>query len=203
MIFCGGALGYFAIKNNAFSSDLIFIGKFFIGLIILFSTGILFYLLYKFRLLVIYNKSIISIYPFLLKKEKIDLNSLEKHKYENFIGFNVTTYRRVILTDPNTNISFTDMEFENFETLTNGILNSKNKRNKVDLKQAASNISNMNFNVYLLSGMFIFMIWIVIWNSRFHPVILTFFGCNGILLYSCIKRKLKYKKIIKTVHNNV
>ena len=53
MILCGGTLTYFAFDKNLFTGDLIFIGKFFVGLFILITIGIIFYLLYKFRILII------------------------------------------------------------------------------------------------------------------------------------------------------
>jgi len=75
MILCGGTLTYLAFDKNLFTGDLIFIGKFFVGLFILITIGILFYFLYKFRILIIDNNKIISVHPFWLKKEKVALHS--------------------------------------------------------------------------------------------------------------------------------
>ncbi len=170
---------------------------------ILLFIGIFFYSLYKFRILIIDNNSIVSIYPFLLKKEKIDLTKIKKLKLENFFAFKGIVYRKIEVTDFSGTIEITDLEFENFEKLTSELKLNQNKKREIDLEQAKSNLSNVNFNVYLLSGLLIFLIINTIWNSGFHIIILAFFICNGFLLYASIKRKLEYKRIIKTVHNTV
>ena len=60
MLVCGGTLTYFSFDRNLFTGDLVFIAKFFVGLIILITIGILFYFLYKFRILIIDKNKIIS-----------------------------------------------------------------------------------------------------------------------------------------------
>ncbi|WP_417291078.1 hypothetical protein [Corallibacter sp.] len=197
MMLCGGALTYFAFDKNLFTSDLIFIAKFFIGLLVLITIGILFYFLYKFRILIIDSEKIISIHPFWFKKQRIDLTKIKKLKLENFFAFKGTAYRKIKITDFSGTIEITDLEFENFEKLTSELNFDRNKKEEIDLEQAKSNLSNLKFNVYTLSGLLIFLVFITIWNSGFHPVILAFFICTGILLYASIKRKTGYKRIIK------
>ncbi len=170
---------------------------------ILLFIGVFFYSLYKFRILIIDNNSILSIYPFLLKKEKIDLTKIKKLKLENFFAFKGTVYRKIKITTFSGTMEITDLEFENFEKLTSDLKLNRNKKREIDLEQAKSNLSDVNFNVYLLSGLLMFLIYNTIWNSGFHLIILALFICNGILLYASIKRKLEYKRIIKTVHNTV
>tara|TARA_B110000879_G_C10873316_1_gene393818 strand:- start:8 stop:667 length:660 start_codon:yes stop_codon:yes gene_type:complete len=203
MFLCSGTLTFLSLNRNIFAGDLFLVGKIIMGFMILLFIGIFFYSLYKFRILIIDNKSIVSIYPFLLKKEKIDLTKIKKLKLENFFAFKGTTYRKIKLTDFSGTMEITDLEFENFEKLTSELKLNQNKKREIDLEQAKSNLSNVNFNVYLLSGLLIFLIINTIWNSGFHIIILAFLLCNGILLYASIKRKLKYKRILKTVHNNV
>jgi hypothetical protein len=197
MILCGGTLTYFAFDKNLFTGDLVFIAKFFVGLFILITIGILFYFLYKFRILIIDSDKIISIHPFWFKKQIIDLTKIKKLKLDNFFAFRETVYRKIEITDNNGKLEINDLEFENFEKLTSELNFDLNKKKEIDLEQAKSNLSNLNFNVYLLSGFLIFLVFNTIWNSGFHPIILAFFICIGILLYASLKRKTEYKRIIK------
>uniref|UniRef100_UPI004048BD8B hypothetical protein n=1 Tax=Mariniflexile sp. TaxID=1979402 RepID=UPI004048BD8B len=203
MLLCSGTLTFLSFNGNIFTGDLFIILKIIMGLMILLFIGVFFYSLYKFRILIIDNNSILSIYPFLLKKEKIDLTKIKKLKLENFFAFKGTVYRKIKITTFSGTMEITDLEFENFEKLTSDLKLNRNKKREIDLEQAKSNLSDVNFNVYLLSGLLMFLIYNTIWNSGFHLIILALFICNGILLYASIKRKLEYKRIIKTVHNTV
>ncbi len=202
MFLSGGTLTYLSIDKNLFTSDLIFIAKFFVGLLVLITNGLLFYFLYKFRILIIDNNKIISFYPFWLKKEKIDLNKIKNLKLENFYAFKGTVYRKIKISDLNGTLEINDLEFENFENLTSKLIINQNRKKEIDLKQAKSNLSNLNFSVYLLSGFLIFIIFNILKNNNFHPLLLTFILCNGILLYGSVKRKMEYNRIIKTAHNS-
>lgn len=174
-----------------------FIAKFFVGLIILITIGFLVYFLYKFRILIIDSDKIISIHPFWFKKQRIDITKIKQLELENFFAFRETVYRKIEITDINGKLEINDLEFENFEKLISELNFDRNKNKEIDLTQAKSNLSNLNFNVYLLSGFLIFLVLNSIWNSGLHPMILAFFICIGILLYASIKRKTKYKRIIK------
>ena len=201
MFLCGGTLTYFSLDKKIFTGDLIFVGKFFVGLIVLITISLFFYFIYKFRIIIVANKNIVSFYPFLKKKKKIDLNDIKKLKLENFFAFRGTVYRRIKITDSKGTLEINDLEFENFERLTSELKVDLNKRKKIDFEQANSNFSNINFNVYILLGLLIFLVFNTIWNSGFHLIIFSFFICVGILLYASIKRKIKYKRIIKTAYN--
>jgi len=204
MISCGGTLAYVAFEANLFGSDLIFIGQFFVGLVICIAFGTFLYLLYIFRLLIVDKTSIVSIHPFLLKKKIIHLSDIKKLTFGNWTSQNGTVFRKVSLADSTTKLSFTDREFENFESLVDAIPNTENKRAKVDLEKAKANISDTNFNVYLLSGFLIFLIVNTVWNSwnsGFHFIIWIFLVCIGMLLYASIKRKLKYQKSMRSSGN--
>ncbi len=197
MFLCGGTLTYISFDRNIFTSDLIFIAKFFVGLIVLITIGILFYFLYKFRILIIDSEKIISIHPFWFKKQRIDLTKIKKLKLENFFAFKGTVYRKIEITDTNGKLEINDLEFENFEKLTSELNFDRNKKKEIDLEQAESNFSNINFNVYVLSGLLIFLVLNTIWNSGFHYIIIFFFICIGLLLYASIKRRIEYKQIKK------
>ena len=202
MLVCGGTLTYFMFDRNLFTGDLVFIAKFFVGLIILMTIGILFYFLYKFRILFIDNNKIIAIHPFWFKKEKIDLTKVKKIKLENFFAFKGTVYRKVTIMDSNGKLEINDLEFENFKKLTSELKVDKTKKTEIDLAQAKSNYSNINFNVIVLSGLLIFLVLNTIWNSGFHLIIIIFSICIGLLLYASVKRRIEYKRIKKTAYNN-
>lgn len=197
MFLCGGTLTYFALDKKIFTGDLIFIGKFFVGLIVLITIGLFFYFIYKFRILIVANNKIISLYPFWFKKEKIDLNKIKKLKLENFFAFKGTVYRRIKINDSNGMLEISDLEFENFERLISELKVDQSKKKKIDFEQANSNLSNINFNVYILLAFLIFLVFNTIWNSEFHFIIISFFFCIVVLLYASIKRKIKYNRIIK------
>ncbi len=93
MFLCGGTLTYFAFDKKLFTGDLIFIGKFFIGLIVLITIGLCIYVIFKFRIIIVANNKIVSLYPFWFKKKKVDLNKIKKLKLENFFAFKGTVYR--------------------------------------------------------------------------------------------------------------
>ena len=75
------------------------------------TIGILFYFLYKFRIIIIDNNKIVSINPFWFKKEQIDLTKIKKLKLENFSAFRGTVYRRIEITDINGKLEINDLEF--------------------------------------------------------------------------------------------
>lgn len=197
MFSCGGTLTYISIDKNLFSSDLIFVAKFFIGLIVIITMGLLFYFLFKFRILIISNNKVISFYPFLFKIEKINLKDIKNLKLLNFHAFKGIVYKKIKITDSNGKLEISDLEFENFENLISELKINQNRKREIYFKQAKSNLSDVNFNIYLLSVLLLFIIFNVLINSGFHPLIIMFFIFNIVLLYASVKRKLEYKRIIK------
>ncbi|MDP2160563.1 MAG: hypothetical protein Q8K02_08790 [Flavobacterium sp.] len=200
MLLTSGTLTYFSYVKNVFTSDVILVVKLTMVFMILLFTGMLFFTLYKFRILFIYNNRIISITPFLMKIEKVDLKNVKRVKWSIFHSFKSTFYREVEITGPSGTISFSDLEFENFDSLTDKFTNTNNKSKKevIDLVQAKSNLSSTNFNIYLLSGFLLFLIFNTIFNRGFNIIIVIFHFWIGLFLYASIKRKMKYRKIIKT-----
>ena len=200
MLLSSGTLTYFSFDKNVFTSDLFFVGKFIMGFMIVLFIGFFFFTLYKFRILFIYNNRIISITPFLLKIQKVDLSNVKRIKWSNFYSFQSWLYREVNITSSSGTISFSDLEFENFDSLTDQFTNTNNKSKKevIDLEQAKTNLSSINFSIYLLSGFLIIMIYNTIFNSGFHIIIIIFYFCLGLFLYASIKRKIKYRRIMKS-----
>lgn len=200
MLLSSGTLTFFSLDKNVFTSDLFFVGKFIMGFMIALFIGFLFYSLYKFRILFIYNSRIISITPFLLKIQKVDLRNVKRIKWSVFYSFKSILYREVKITSSSGTISFSDLEFENFDSLTDQFTNTNNKSNKkeIDLEQAKCNLSSINFNIYLLFGFLLFMIFNTFLNSGLKTFIVASYFFIGLFLYASIKRKIKYKRIIKS-----
>ncbi len=197
MILGSGALTYIFINKNLFTSDLIFIVKIVMGFVMLFFIVTIFFLFYKFRILVITKNNIISIFPFLLKEEKIELNKVSI-KISNWTYQNGIIYRVAEIKNGNNKISFSDMEYENFDTLTNQFYdNNYNEKIKADINQAKGNISSIKFNLYLLMGFLIFLIGNVFYNGNYDIIIVIFLITICILIYATYKRKVKYDKILK------
>lgn len=197
IISCGGILTYISIETNLLTSDLIFIGKFFVGLLCLISIGAFCFALFKFRFLIISAENVVSICPFIFRKKVINLQHNFKIKIEQDIDQKATIYRRIKLSDANSTLEFTDREFENFESLVRQLPLKDSKKKAIDLAQAKANISQINFDFYLFSGFLLFIIANIIWNSGFHYVVLIFFGMNALLLFAAIRRKLRYDRILK------
>lgn len=153
MLICSGTLTCFSFNNNVFLSYLFLFSKVIMGFIMLVFTGLLISIMMKFRILFISHKRLISIFPFLLKKEIIDLTNVKKNHYENILSFKGTVFRKLIIFDSHKSLSFSDLEFENFDLLLDKLPHRNLDRKVVDLKQAKSNISDVNFNVYLLVGL--------------------------------------------------
>ncbi|WP_430411787.1 hypothetical protein [Kordia sp.] len=197
IISCGGMLTYISIEKNLLTSDLIFIAKFFVGLLSLISIGIFCFLLFRFRFLIINAENVVSIRPFIFKKKVIDLKHNFRIKIEQDIDQKAAIYRRIKLSDANSTLEFTDKEFENFESLVRQLPLKDSKKKAIDLAQAKANISQTNFDFYLYSGGFLFIIANIIWNSGFHYMVLIFFGIDALLLFAAIRRKLRYDRILK------
>lgn len=199
MFSCGGTLSYFAFYQEIFKSDLMFVAKFFVGLVLLITIGLLLYFVYKFRILIVAEDKIVLLYPFRFKKVKIDLNVIKKIKLDNFYAFKGTVYRRVEITDAKVTIEINDLEFENFERLIPTLKVDPEIKNKMDFEQAKSNLPNINFNVFILSIFLVFLVFNTIWNSGFNIISMAIFISVGFLLYASVKRKIKYKRILKSI----
>jgi hypothetical protein len=201
MLLSSGYFTYLSYERKIITSDVILVVKLIMGFLIVIFIGLFFFTLYKFRRLYIYNSRIISISPFLLKIEKVDLSNVKRIKWSNFYSFKSTLYREVKISSSTGAISFSDLEFENFDSLTDQFTNTNNKSKKevIDLEQAKTNLSSINFSIYLLSGFLIILIYNTIFNSGFNTIILVSFFCIALLfLFASIKRKIKYKRIIKS-----
>ena len=198
ILLSGGVLTYITCAKNLFSSDLLIIGKFFIGLFILIWSGILFYFLYKFRIVIITKTKIIAIHPFKFQKQKVELNKIKFIKMENFTAFRETVYRRIKFTDINATLEINDLEFENFNSLLSDLNINHNRKKEIDRKQAKSNLSNINLNILMLSLLLLILIFNSVYNNGYHIVILIFKGSIITLLIASTNRKIRYKRLTKS-----
>ena len=203
MFICGGVLTYITIDRGFFSSDVELFTKFIIGILVLITMGIAGFFGTKFRFLIIKDNKLTSIYPFILKKDRINFDQVVKIKWKTWT-IKATIYRTIEIFDKNNfKTSISDFEFENFDTLVSKIPNADNDKNKeiVDLEQAKTNLYYMAFLVFMITGFLIAITWISILKNRSNWIIIAFYFVGFIIINSALKRRKKYKKIIKTAHN--
>jgi hypothetical protein len=200
---CGGLMTYFAIDSNLFSGNLIFIAKFFIGFIIgfiiLFATGVLIFLLLKFRILFIRKNKLYSIRPFIFKLQKIDLTSKLKIKWDTWQLARSPTYRTVRIVDQEHNMTkLSDAEFENFDAIINLIDKSENndKRTNVEYLQAKENICFMYLDIACYVVLFVVIVWLNFYGI-FHWIHVVVYFILLLLFFSAVTKRKRYKRIIK------
>lgn len=196
MLLCSGTLTYVSFEKNLYSSDAILIVKIVIAVMSLIFFCILLYLLYKFRILIVNKNNIISIHPFILKVNTIDITKTKNVRWRNFPAFKGTIYRIAEIEQGKFKIDISDFEFENFESLVRS-LNGNTGKLKITIEQAKSNNSMMIFNIIILFGFLVFLIIDTNWNNVNNFELLLFF-MNIILLFASIKRALSYRKVLKS-----
>jgi hypothetical protein len=199
MLGCGGALSYISISKQLFTGDLIFIAKFFVGLLILITIGVAGFFLIKFRLILISKQKLITLKPFVFGLKKIDLNSIKSYKWTSW-ELKATVFRTVeIKTKNGDKIKISDFEFENFENLINkfpGDICTKEK-SEVDYKQAKANLSFMTFMILIDLGLIGLIAYMNMSGKAYHWIHLIFYSITLILIYASQKRRKRYKLIIK------
>jgi len=199
VLFSGGMLAYFSIDRNLFFGDLIFIGKFFTGLVILIATVIAIMFLVHFRILFIRHHTLYSIKPFIFQLKKIDLTKKLKIKWSIWDVTNKISCRKIRIVEREKRvIEFSDFEFENFDAIVNQIDKTgyNEERAKVDLYQAKEDVSLHTFTLILLAFLFALIVWINLIHI-FHWIHIVFYFCIMILCYSAITKRKKCRTIIK------
>ncbi len=129
IFFCGGVVCFFA--ENIFNPFKLI--SVFAILVILITLLLFFRRLYKFRFLIISDKRIASIRPFLLKKQVIKWSNLGKIDFNVYYGIGKSLNRTISLSDNKVTISYSDLEFENFETLTKQLPNGEKILKEINL----------------------------------------------------------------------
>ncbi len=196
MLISGGWISVISIEKGLLFGDLIFIAKFFVGLLILVVICVAGFLLYKFRILIVTDKRIISLNPFLLKVAIIEIDKIEKVKWNTW-QIKATLYKTLQIWDSNQRfLSFSDFEFENFDKLVCNI--PKITSNTwIEYNQAKSNISFMSFMIFINIAFIVILSWISITKESIHPYVFVFLAISLIMIYGALKRRKKYKRIIK------
>jgi hypothetical protein len=198
MICCGGSLAYLSFSRNLFMSDVIFITKFFIGLIILFTVGLICFIIIRFRILIITKSKVISIKPFMFNYQQIDFNNIKAYKWVNLYAFK-TTFREIkIKQKKGKQLTFSDCEFENFDRLVEKLPNSGYSPEKasVALEQAKAEFGSQIFSV--ISEICLLAV-IVCLNiiKIYHWIHLIGYAVLSLLLYVSVRKSIKYHKIKK------
>lgn len=199
MLLSSGTLTYLSFSKNLYLGDAILIVKIVIAVISLIFICVLFFLLYKFRILIVNKNHFISINPFILKMNIIDISKSKSVKWKNFSAFKGTIYRKAELKQGKYYIEISDLEFENFEMLTRS-LNGNLNIHKISIQQAKSNNLMMIFNVIILLGFLVFLISNTALEN-IHIAEIIFFLINIILLVASFRRVLNYRKVIASSQN--
>lgn len=203
MLGCGGGLSYISIDKHLFTGDLIFIGKFFMGLLMLITIGFAGFFLFKFRLLLIKKDKLISFNPFILRYRQFDIHDLKGIKWSTW-ELKATVFRTLEANNRDgEKLTISDFEFENFNRLISMIpkADSHKKKVEVDFKQAKSNLSFMTFTIWINLGLVGLIAFMNISGKGYHWIHIIFYSVIAILIYASQKRRIRYKRIIKTASN--
>jgi len=199
VLFSGSMLAYIYIDRNLFLGDLIFIGKFFAGLVILIATVVAIMFLVHFRILFIRGHTLYSVKPFIFKIKKIDLTQKLKIKWSIWDVTNKISCRKIRIVEREKNvIEFSDFEFENFDAMVNQIDKTgyNEERARVDLYQAKEDVSLYTFTLFLLAFLFALIVWINLIHI-FHRIHIVFYFCIMLLSYSAITKRKRCRTVIK------
>lgn len=196
MLSCGCAFYYWAICMSFFSSDVPIIGKFFVGLLMVITFLVLIFFVINFRILIIHKNEIISIYPFLFKCNKIEIENIKNVSWDS-IMIRTNLYKKIIIKTSNgKSTSLSDLEFENFDTLISKIPNTDNKKSR-NFDQYQAENHQLDFNiVYLLilNGIVLYMNFA---KNIFHWIHLVFYFVSILLILVSVRRIKKYNRINK------
>ena len=196
MMILSGTLTYFLLSTTSSKNETPIFINIILGIFSLFFVAILIYFLYKLRILLVSKKSIISIYPFLFKFERIEISKIKSIKWENFTAFKATVYKKVKINDDSKTIVFSDLEFENFELLVKELNIGSEKKFKIQIEQAKANINDVKFNLFTNFGLLIFLLSTMFLN-KINLIIVIFETITVIFIIALFRRYLDYKKLLK------
>ena len=196
MIMSSGTLTYFLLSTTSSKNETPIFINIILGIFSLFFVAILIFFLYKLRILLVSKKSIISIYPFLFKFERIEISKIKSIKWENFTAFKATVYKKVKIKDDSKTIVFSDLEFENFELLVKELNIGSEKKFKIQIEQAKANIHDVKFNLFTNFGLLIFIL-VTMFLNKINLIIVIFEIIMLIFIIASLKRYINYKKLLK------
>ncbi len=119
LLLCGVGLLYFGAIDLLIPFKLLSV---FVVIAMLVWVALLLMVVLKFRILIVSKTGIISLYPFVLKKQELKWADVQKKDFE--VSYNrlaKSQSRKVIVNSDKISLSFSDIEFENFERLTRNI----------------------------------------------------------------------------------
>lgn len=199
MLISGGMISIYTIANGLLFGEIIFSAKFFVGLLILITLGVSVFFLYKFRILIITDKKIISVNPFIFRFVKIDLPKIEKSDWKTW-QIKASQYKTLQILDTNRKtVSFSDFEFENFDKLVNRVpIHYDYKlRLLIDYDQAKTNLPFMNIMLFINLAFIGIISWITQTKGTIHQSVLVSLTVSLLLIYTSLKRRKKYRTRIK------
>ena len=199
MLGCGSVFFYWTFFTDFFISDIPIIGKFFVALLMMICFSLFIFLLIKFRILFIYRNKISFCYPFTLKYRVIDLDSIHKIEWKSTI-IKATLYKQITIISKNGNqMSLSDLEFENFDTLVSKVPFS-NTKEKLELEeyQAETQIDNLWIMIFSCVFIILIVLFLNLGKNIYHWVHLIFYGVGLLLIYASVKRIKKHEKFKKT-----
>jgi hypothetical protein len=195
---CGSAFWYWAAFMDFFGSDIPILAKFFVGLLMLITLGVLIFMLIKFRILIIHRNKIRSYYPFLLKYNEVDISLIKQIQWTSTL-LKVTLYKHVTLrTENGKSMSLSDFEFENFDMLISKIPNSDTiKKREFEKYQAENEMFNMWFMIVSVFCLLLIVLFLNFGKNIYHWIHLVFYFVGFILIFTSVRRIKKYNKTIK------
>jgi hypothetical protein len=199
MLICGGLISIVSIDKGLLFGDLIFIAKFFVGLLTLITIGVTGFFLYKFRILIITKKRIISLRPFIFKIVLIEFTKIEKYEWKTW-QIKATQYKTIQIWDNNQRfVSFSDFEFENFDKLVSKLPIQQDDKQRlwIAYNQAKTNVSFMTFMIIVNLAFIVIISWIALTKGSIHQSVWIFLIVSLILIYASLKRRKIYRMIIK------
>lgn len=205
ILICSSILSYISIFRGLLFGDLIFIAKFFLAVLILINIIVIALVIYRFRLIIITNQSILIIYPFRFLVVKSKLNKIKNINWTSYIDSKAIYYRQLTFnTEKNKSISLCDKEFENLDYIAKSIGQStiaNKKAQQLNIERAKSNKTTQFYN--LIFGSFLIcslaFVTVKMENWSFHKSILIalFSIFTVIMFYFNLKKYLTYKKTLR------
>jgi hypothetical protein len=198
MLGCGGTLTYVSFDRQLFTSDLIIIAKFFVGLIVLITIAVGLFILLKFRILIVTGRGITSIKPFVLSINQFTWDKIKKVKWGKW-ELKATVFKSIeIESEDRQIIKFSDFEFENFNNLIEQIPGqASEKKSRVYVEQAKSNLLFTSFLIGIFGLFALFILWMNIMKHNFHWIHLIIYGLLIVLTLSAISRRRQYRLTLK------
>jgi len=196
MICCGITFYYWAFCMNFFASDVPILGKFFVGLLMLITFAVFVFFIIYFRILIIKNNEIISIYPFRLKFKKISVDNIKNILWDSII-IKASLYKKITISTSDGNSTYlSDLEFENFDSLISKIPNINTNKLKNFEKYQAEN-HDPKFTLICIIILNLLILYLNLFADIFHWVHIVLYIVSLFLIIGTVRRIKKYNNIKK------